>query len=136
MTVRTKLNQKYLGNRTQLIRQTENLPAVIKPDFTEVRSKDILLRDMSRDNLPAVYKKPKAIPTPVKRTSLVTKGLKLGASAVGLALRHPIITTGAALAGGAYALTAEGRRYNLAPKTGEGRDLRSPVIYRGLEDFE
>jgi hypothetical protein len=42
---------------------------------------------------------------------------------------------GAALAGGAYVMGAEGRRYNLAPKTGEGRDLRSPVIYSGLEDF-
>jgi len=54
--------------------------------------------------------------------SVVKKGIGFGAA-------------GAALAGGAYVLGAEGRRYNLAPKTGEGRDLRSPVIYSGLEDF-
>ena len=122
MKIRSKINPKNIGDRTQLIGQTENLPAVIKPDYTEVRSKDILLRDTSRDNLPAVYKKP--IPkSPIpKSTSLIKKGIRFGVA-------------GAALAGGAYALSAEGRRYNLAPKTGEGRDLRSPVIYSGLEDF-
>ncbi len=57
-----------------------------------------------------------------KVKSVVKKGIVIGSA-------------GAALAGGAYVLGAEGRRYNLAPKTGEGRDLRSPVIYSGLEDF-
>ena len=42
MKIRSKINPKNIGDRTQLIAQTENLPAVIKPDFTEVRSKDIL----------------------------------------------------------------------------------------------
>jgi len=54
--------------------------------------------------------------------SVVKKGIKFGVA-------------GAALTGAAYALSAEGRRYEMGPKTGEGRDLRSPIIYSGLEDF-
>lgn len=76
MTARTKLNQKYFGDRTAL--------------NTELNS----LREQS-----ILYNKPKAVPTPAKRTSLVTKGLKLGGAAVGLALKHPIITAGVAGAG-------------------------------------
>ena len=54
--------------------------------------------------------------------SVIKKGIGFGAA-------------GAALAGGAYVLGAEGRRNHLAPKTGEGRDLRSTPIWSGLEDF-
>ena len=54
--------------------------------------------------------------------SVIKKGVKFGVA-------------GAALTGAAYALGAEGRRYEMGPKTGEGRDLRSPIIYSGLEDF-
>lgn len=54
--------------------------------------------------------------------SVIKKGIRYGVA-------------GAALTGTAYALGAEGRRYEMAPKTGEGRDLRSPIIYSGLEDF-
>ena len=122
MNIKSKINPKNIGDRTPLTGQTKNLPAVIKPDYGQVRSKDILLRDMSRDNLPATYKKPIPKSPMPKSTSLIKKGIRFGVA-------------GAALAGGAYLLGAEGRRYNLAPKTGEGRDLRSPVIYSGLEDF-
>ena len=58
MNIRSKINPKNIGDRTPLTGQTKNLPAVIKPDYSQVRSKDILLRDRSRDNLPATYKKP------------------------------------------------------------------------------
>ena len=43
---------------------------------------------------------------------------------------------GAALTGAAYYAFEPERNYAKAPKTYEPRDLRSPVIYRGLEDFE
>lgn len=122
MKIRSKINPKNIGDRTQLIGQTENLPAVIKPDYSQVRSKDILLRDMSRDNLPAVYKEPMPKSPIPKSTSLIKKGIRFG-------------VTGAALTGLGYLATAPSRRYNLAPKVGEDRDLRVPIIYSGLEDF-
>ena len=42
---------------------------------------------------------------------------------------------GAALTGLGYLATGPSRRYNLAPKVGEDRDLRVPITYSGLEDF-
>lgn len=122
MNIKSKINPKNIGNRTALVGQTKNLPAVIKPDYTQVRSKDILLRDTSRDNLPAVYKKP--IPkSPIpKSTSLIKKGIRFGVA-------------GAALTGAGYLLFEPERNYAKAPKTYEPRDLRSPIIYRPSEDF-
>jgi hypothetical protein len=55
--------------------------------------------------------------------SVVKKGIGFGAA-------------GAALTGAAYLAGSAERDYAKAPKTYEPRDLRSPVIYRGLEDFE
>jgi len=55
--------------------------------------------------------------------SVVKKGIGFGAA-------------GAALTGAAYYAFEPERNYAKAPKTYEPRDLRSPVIYRGLEDFE
>ena len=55
--------------------------------------------------------------------SVVKKGIGFGAA-------------GAALTGAAYLAGTAERDYAKAPKTYEPRDLRSTVIYRGLEDFE
>lgn len=55
--------------------------------------------------------------------SVVKKGIGFGAA-------------GAALTGAAYLAGSAERDYANAPKTYEPRDLRSPLIYRGLEDFE
>jgi hypothetical protein len=55
--------------------------------------------------------------------SVVKKGIGFGAA-------------GAALTGAAYLAGTAERDYAKAPKTYEPRDLRSPLIYRGLEDFE
>lgn len=123
MNIKSKINPKNIGDRTPLNGQTKNLPAVIKPDYGQVRSKDILLRDMSRDNLPATYKKPIPKSPMPKSTSLIKKGIRFGVA-------------GAALTGAAYYAFEPERNYAKAPKTYEPRDLRSPVIYRGLEDFE
>ena len=122
MNIRSKINPKNIGDRTPLTGQTKNLPAVIKPDYSQVRSKDILLRDRSRDNLPAVYKKPIPKSPMPKSTSLIKKGIRFGVA-------------GAALTGLGYLATGPSRRYNLAPKVGEDRDLRVPITYSGLEDF-
>ena len=122
MNIKSKVNPKNIGDRTRLIGQTKNLPAVIKPTYGQVRSKDILLRDRSRDNLPAVYKKPIPKSPMPKSTSLIKKGIRLGVA-------------GAALTGLGYLATGPSRRYNLAPKVGEDRDLRVPITYSGLEDF-
>jgi hypothetical protein len=122
MNIRSKINPKNIGDRTPLTAQTKNLPAVIKPDYGQVRSKDILLRDRSRDNLPAVYKKPIPKSPMPKSTSLIKKGIRFGVA-------------GAALTGLGYLATGPSRRYNLAPKVGEDRDLRVPITYSGLEDF-
>ena len=54
--------------------------------------------------------------------SVVKKGVKFGIA-------------GAALTGVGYAAGARGRRYEMAPKTGEGRNLRSEIIYSNLEDY-
>lgn len=54
--------------------------------------------------------------------SVVKKGIGFGVA-------------GAALTGGAYLLTEAERNYANAPKTYEPRDSRSPIIYRGIEDF-
>lgn len=54
--------------------------------------------------------------------SVIKKGVKFGIA-------------GAALTGVGYVAGARGRRYEMGPKTGEGRDLRSPIIYSGLEDY-
>ena len=54
--------------------------------------------------------------------SVVKKGIKYGVA-------------GAALTGAGYLAGARERRYEMGPKTGEGRDLRSPIIYSALEDF-
>ena len=122
MNIRSKINPKNIGDRTPLTGQTKNLPAVIKPDYSQVRSKDILLRDRSRDNLPATYKKPIPKSPMPKSTSLIKKGIRFGVA-------------GAALTGLGYLATGPSRRYNLAPKVGEDRDLRVPITYSGLEDF-
>ena len=122
MNIKSKINPKNIGDRTPLTGQTKNLPAVIKPDYGQVRSKDILLRDMSRDNLPATYKKPIPKSPMPKSTSLIKKGIRFGVA-------------GAALTGLGYLATGPSRRYNLAPKVGEDRDLRVPITYSGLEDF-
>ena len=53
--------------------------------------------------------------------SVVKKGIGFGAA-------------GAALTGAAYLAGSAERDYAKAPKTYEPRDLRSPVIYRPLED--
>ena len=58
-----------------------------------------------------------------KVKSVVKKGIGFGVA-------------GAALTGLGYLATEPSREYNMGPKTYEPRDLRSPVIYRGLEDFE
>jgi len=105
MAIYRKINPKLLSDRSALIDVVPNLPVKYVPPTT-FKPKDI------------------DVFTKAGRTvkSVVKKGIGFGAA-------------GAALTGGAYVLGAEGRRYNLAPKTGEGRDLRSPVIYSGLEDF-
>jgi len=54
--------------------------------------------------------------------SVVKKGIGFGAA-------------GAALTGAAYLAGTAERDYAKAPKTYEPRDLRSPVIYKPLEDF-
>ena len=54
--------------------------------------------------------------------SVVKKGIGFGAA-------------GAALTGTAYLAGTAERDYAKAPKTYEPRDLRSPVIYKPLEDF-
>jgi len=122
MNIRSKINPKNIGDRTPLTAQTKNLPAVIKPDYSQVRSKDILLRDRSRDNLPTVYKKPIPKSPMPKSTSLIKKGIRFGVA-------------GAALTGLGYLATEPSREYNMGPKTYEPRDLRKTVIYSGLEDI-
>jgi hypothetical protein len=52
--------------------------------------------------------------------SIIKKGVKFGAA-------------GAALTGGAYILGSPSRRYEMAPKVGEDRDLRVPYIWSGNE---
>ena len=54
--------------------------------------------------------------------SVIKKGVKFGVA-------------GAALTGLGYLATGPSRRYNLAPKVGEDRDLRVPITWRGSEDF-
>jgi hypothetical protein len=54
--------------------------------------------------------------------SVVKKGIGFGAA-------------GAALTGAAYLAGSAERDYAKAPKTYEPRDLRSPIIYKPLEDF-
>jgi len=55
-----------------------------------------------------------------KAKSIVKKGVKFGVA-------------GAALTGGAYVLGSPSRRYEMAPKVGEDRDLRVPYIWGGNE---
>jgi len=102
----------------------KNLPAKIPSVPAIIPGEDVKTLKAtigkSRSKINPKILKTRSIGDTVK--SVVKKGIGFGAA-------------GAALAGGAYVLGAEGRRYNLAPKTGEGRDLRSPVIYSGLEDF-
>ena len=93
----------------------KKLPAIIPGEGVRTQRETIYKRPVNRKIVAQ-----RGIGDSIK--SVVKKGVKFGVA-------------GAALAGGAYVLGAEGRRYNLAPKTGEGRDLRSPVIYSGLEDF-
>ena len=105
MAIYRKKNPKLLSDRSLLIDVIPNLPVVYES--------------------PKTFKpKPESTFTKVGRTakSVIKKGIKFGLA-------------GGALTGAAYALGAEGRRYEMAPKTGEGRDLRSPIIYSKLEDF-
>ncbi len=105
MAIYRKKNPKLLSDRSLLIDVVPNLPVIYQP--------------------PKTFKpKPESAFIKIGRTtkSVVKKGIKF-------------VGAGAALTGAAYALGAEGRRYEMGPKTGEGRDLRSPIIYSGLEDF-
>jgi hypothetical protein len=93
----------------------EKLPKIIPGEGVRTQKETIYRRPVNRKIVAQ-----RGIGSSIK--SVVKKGVKFGVA-------------GAALTGAAYALTAEGRRYNLAPKTGENRNLRSPIIYSGLEDF-
>lgn len=93
----------------------EKLPKIIPGEGVKTQRETIYRRPVNKKIVAQ-----RGIGSSVK--SVIKKGIKYGVA-------------GAALTGAAYALGAEGRRYEMAPKTGEGRDLRSPIIYSGLEDF-
>ena len=69
----------------------------------------------------------KKIPKQYKFLGKVGKG---AAKVAGAAIKNPLAT--AAVAGTAYALGASSRRYKKAPKPGEGRDLNTRLIRRGI----
>ena len=94
----------------------KNLTAIIPGEG--VRSATI---GKSRSKINPKILKTRSVGDAVK--SVVKKGIGFGAA-------------GAALTGAAYYAFEPERNYAKAPKTYEPRDLRSPVIYRGLEDFE
>jgi hypothetical protein len=106
MAIYRKINPKLLSDRSALIDVVPNLPVKYVPP-RKFKPKDI------------------DVFTKAGRTakSVVKKGIKFGVAA-------------GALAGVGYLASEPSREYNMGPKTYEPRDLRSPVIYRGLEDFE
>ena len=69
----------------------------------------------------------KKIPGEFKFLGKVAKG---AGKVAGAAIKNPLTT--AAIAGTAYAMGASSRRYAKAPKVGEGRDLDSRLIRRGI----
>ena len=103
MAIYRKVNPKLLSDRSALIDVVPNLPVKYSP--------------------PKQFKpEVEDFFTKAGRTakSVVKKGVKFGAA-------------GAALTGGAYILGAPSRRYEMAPKVGEDRDLRTSYIWRGDE---
>ena len=106
MAIYRKINPKLLSDRNALIDVVPNLPVKYVPP-KKFKPKDV------------------DVFTKVGRTakSVVKKGIKFGVA-------------GAALTDAGYYAFEPERNYAKAPKTYEPRDLRSPVIYRGLEDFE
>ena len=92
-----------------------SVPAIIPGEG--VRSATI---GKSRSKINPKILKTRSIGDTVK--SVVKKGIGFGAA-------------GAALTGAAYLAGTAERDYAKAPKTYEPRDLRSPVIYKPLEDF-
>ena len=105
MAIYRKINPKLLSDRSALIDVVPNLPVKYVPPRT-FKPKDI------------------DVFTKAGRTvkSVIKKGIGFGVA-------------GAALTGLGYLATGPSRRYNLAPKVGEDRDLRVPITYSGLEDF-
>jgi hypothetical protein len=95
-----------------------SVPAIIPGESVKTLKATI---GKSRSKINPKILKTRSIGDTVK--SVVKKGIGFGAA-------------GAALTGAAYYAFEPERNYAKAPKTYEPRDLRSPVIYRGLEDFE
>jgi len=105
MAIYRKINPKLLSDRSALIDVVPNLPVKYVP--------------------PKKFKpKTKDVFTKAGSTakSVIKKGVKFGIA-------------GAALTGAGYVAGARERRYEMGPKTGEGRNLRSEIIYSRLEDF-
>ena len=94
----------------------KNLPAIIPGEGVRTSKATI---GKSRSKINPKILKTRSVGDAVK--SVVKKGIGFGAA-------------GAALTGAAYLAGSAERDYAKAPKTYEPRDLRSPVIYRPLED--
>ena len=94
----------------------KNLPAIIPGERVKTLKATI---GRSRTKINPKIIATRSIGDTVK--SVVKKGIGFGAA-------------GAALTGAAYLAGSAERDYAKAPKTYEPRDLRSPVIYRPLED--
>lgn len=93
----------------------QKLPAIIPGEGVKTQRETIYRRPINKKIVAQ-----RGIGSTVK--SIVKKGVKFGAA-------------GAALTGAAYYAFEPERNYAKAPKTYEPRDLRSPVIYRPIEDF-
>jgi len=93
----------------------KKLPAIIPGEGVRTQKETIYRRPVNRKIVAQ-----RGISDSVK--SVIKKGVKFGIA-------------GAALTGAGYVAGARGRRYEMAPKTGEGRNLRSEIIYSRLEDF-
>lgn len=96
----------------------KNLPVIIPGEGVKTLKATI---GKSRTKINPKILKTRSIGDAAK--SVIKKGIGFGVA-------------GAALTGAAYYAFEPERNYAKAPKTYEPRDLRSPVIYRGLEDFE
>ena len=93
----------------------KKLPAIIPGEGVRTQRETIYKRPVNRKIVAQ-----RGFGSSVK--SVIKKGVKFGLA-------------GAALTGLGYLATGPSRRYNLAPKVGEDRDLRVPITWRGSEDF-
>ena len=93
----------------------EKLPKIIPGEGVRTQRETIYKRPVNKKIVAQ-----RGISDSVK--SVIKKGVKFGIA-------------GATLTGAGYAAGARGRRYEMAPKTGEGRNLRSEIIYSNLEDY-